>query len=63
MTYITSQNGETYIREQLDLGVDEYVYGLGERFTPFVKNGQVVDIWNKDGSTSSEQAYKIYLFT
>ena len=23
-----------------------------------VKNGQVVDIWNKDGGTSSEQAYK-----
>ncbi|MDK2805020.1 MAG: alpha-D-xyloside xylohydrolase [Thermoanaerobacterium sp.] len=58
MAYITSQNGETYIREQLDLGVDEYVYGLGERFTPFVKNGQVIDIWNRDGGTSSEQAYK-----
>ncbi|MBE0343802.1 alpha-xylosidase, partial [Paenibacillus sp. 28ISP30-2] len=28
------------------------------RFTPFVKNGQVVDIWNEDGGTSSEQAYK-----
>ncbi len=26
--------------------------------TPFVKNGQVVDIWNADGGTSSEQAYK-----
>ena len=25
---------------------------------PFVKNGQVVDIWNEDGGTSSEQAYK-----
>ncbi len=36
----------------------ECVYGLGERFTPFVKNGQVVDIWNEDGGTSSEQAYK-----
>ncbi len=49
---------ETFVREQLDLGVGEYVYGLGERFTPFVKNGQVVDIWNEDGGTSSEQAYK-----
>jgi Glycosyl hydrolases family 31. len=58
MAYITSQSGETYIREQLDLGVYEYVYGLGERFTPFVKNGQQVDIWNRDGGTSSEQAYK-----
>lgn len=48
----------TYIRERLDLGVDEYVYGLGERFTPFVKNGQSVDIWNEDGGTASDIAYK-----
>ncbi|HEX6271266.1 MAG TPA: alpha-xylosidase [Anaerolineales bacterium] len=47
-----------YIHEQLSLGVGEYVYGLGERFTAFVKNGQVVDIWNQDGGTSSEQSYK-----
>lgn len=47
-----------YMHEQLSLGVGEYVYGLGERFTPFIKNGQVVDIWNEDGGTSSEQAYK-----
>jgi alpha-D-xyloside xylohydrolase len=47
-----------YIHEQLNLGVGEYVYGLGERFTPFIKNGQVVDIWNEDGGTASEQAYK-----
>ena len=47
-----------FIHEQLGLGVGELVYGLGERFTPFVKNGQVVDMWNKDGGTSSEQAYK-----
>ena len=36
----------------------ECVYGLGERFTPFVKNGQVVEMWNEDGGTSSEVAYK-----
>jgi alpha-D-xyloside xylohydrolase len=47
-----------YIHEQLDLGVGECVYGLGERFTAFVKNGQAVDMWNEDGGTSSEQAYK-----
>ncbi len=47
-----------FIHEQLNLGVGEYVYGLGERFTPFIKNGQVVDIWNEDGGTASEQAYK-----
>lgn len=47
-----------YIHEQLNLGVGECVYGLGERFTAFVKNGQMVDIWNEDGGTASEQAYK-----
>lgn len=47
-----------YMHEQLTVGVGECVYGLGERFTPFVKNGQTVDMWNADGGTSSEQAYK-----
>ena len=47
-----------FIHEQLALGVGERVYGLGERFTEFVKNGQVVDMWNEDGGTSSEYAYK-----
>ncbi len=47
-----------FMHEQLALAVGEQVYGLGERFTPFVKNGQVVDIWNRDGGTGSEQAYK-----
>ena len=47
-----------YIHGQLSLGVGECVYGLGERFTAFVKNGQVVESWNKDGGTGSEQAYK-----
>lgn len=43
---------------QLTLGVGECVYGLGERFTPFVKNGQVVEMWNEDGGTATEIAYK-----
>lgn len=43
---------------ELNLGVNEKLYGLGERFGPFVKNGQRVDIWNEDGGTSSELAYK-----
>lgn len=47
-----------YMVEQLLLDVDEYVYGLGERFTPFVKNGQIVEMWNEDGGTASEIAYK-----
>lgn len=48
----------TYIREQLAIGVGELLYGTGERFTPFVKNGQSVEIYNEDGGTSTEQAYK-----
>ncbi len=47
-----------YMRAKLDVDVGETLYGLGERFTPFVKNGQTVDIWNEDGGTSSELAYK-----
>ena len=47
-----------YMREQLSMGIDEKIYGLGERFGNFVKNGQSVDIWNQDGGTGSEQAYK-----
>jgi len=58
LAWITDQHNKSYIRGQLDLGVGEYIYGLGERFTPFVKNGQVIDIWNEDGGTSSEQSYK-----
>lgn len=49
---------KNYMREQLDLRVGEHVYGLGERFGAFVKNGQSVDIENKDGGTFTEQAYK-----
>lgn len=47
-----------YIREQLSMNVGEYFYGFGEKFTPFVKNGQTVQIWNSDGGTCSDQSYK-----
>ncbi len=40
-----------YMVERLTLPVGAHVYGLGERFAPFVKNGQTVDIWNEDGGT------------
>lgn len=56
--YVKSDAGENFLHEQLSLDVGELVYGLGERFTSFVKNGQVVDTWNEDGGTGSEQAYK-----
>ncbi len=47
-----------FMRCQFDLDIGEKVYGLGERFTPFVKNGQIVDMWNEDGGTCTEIAYK-----
>ncbi len=53
-----TQNGNTYMRDQLDIKVDEHVYGLGERFGPFVKNGQCVEMWNEDSGTNSDLAYK-----
>ncbi|MFD7923134.1 alpha-xylosidase [Streptomyces sp. NPDC059740] len=56
--YATTADGTHHMVTQLDLGVGELVYGLGERFTPFTRNGQSVEIWQADGGTASEQAYK-----
>ncbi|MCE5342381.1 MAG: alpha-xylosidase [Eubacteriales bacterium] len=50
--------GQSYMIDSLYLDVGEKVYGFGERFTPYVKNGQVVETWNEDGGTASEIAYK-----
>jgi len=58
MGYVQAADKRAYVHDQLSLGVGECVYGLGERFTAFVKNGQVVDCENKDGGTASDQAYK-----
>ena len=59
MAHMKNQNtGRNYMVEQLAIDVDEYIYGLGERFTPFIKNGQTVEMWNEDGGTASEIAYK-----
>lgn len=49
---------DVFIAIQLHLSVGKDVYGLGERFGAYVKNGQSVDIWNEDGGTASEQGYK-----
>ncbi len=54
----TTGDGRHHSLAKLSLGVGELVYGLGERFTPFTRNGQVVDVWQADGGTASEQAYK-----
>ncbi len=47
-----------YIGAATNMSVDEHIYGLGERFGPFVKNGQTVTMWNEDGGTSTELSYK-----
>ncbi|HET7537892.1 MAG TPA: alpha-xylosidase [Candidatus Didemnitutus sp.] len=58
MGYIQWAGHGNHVHEQLSLGVGECVYGLGERFTSLVKNGQVVENWNRDGGTGSDQTYK-----
>lgn len=57
LSYVSVPEGN-FMRAQLSLDIGEKVYGLGERFTPFVKNGQSVDIWNEDSGTDSFLAYK-----
>ncbi|KAK3324827.1 glycosyl hydrolases family 31-domain-containing protein [Cercophora scortea] len=52
------RNLKHYIFTQTTLGVGESVHGLGERFGAFNKVGQKVELWNSDGGTSSDQAYK-----
>ena len=52
------EQGSNHMVNELSLQPGECVYGFGERFTPFVKNGQTVDTWNEDGGTASQIAYK-----
>ncbi|EGW32150.1 family 31 glycoside hydrolase [Spathaspora passalidarum NRRL Y-27907] len=54
----TADKATTYMTVQLHLSVGEKLFGLGEKFGPFVKNGQRVEVWNEDGGTSSEWGYK-----
>lgn len=58
LAHVVGPDGRAYMREQLALRPGERVYGLGERFGALTKNGQSVEIWNEDGGTSSQQAYK-----
>lgn len=52
------QDYEPYMLTELSVKPGETIYGFGERFTPFVKNGQTVNIWNEDGGTASDIGYK-----
>ncbi|KAL9948331.1 hypothetical protein D7B24_003458 [Verticillium nonalfalfae] len=47
-----------YMFTQTSLAVGETVHGLGERFGAYNKVGQSISLWNADGGTSSDQAYK-----
>ncbi|MBR4442062.1 MAG: alpha-xylosidase [Clostridia bacterium] len=56
--YYDPSSEDAWMRAQLSLAVNEHIYGLGERFGAFVHNGQSVDLWNEDGGTSTDIAYK-----
>lgn len=58
VAYVVNKDGTKHIREMLKISPGEYIYGLGERFTAYLKNGQTVNMWNEDGGTCSEIAYK-----
>ena len=58
IAYIIDEKENTHIREMLNISPNEYIYGLGERFTAYLKNGQTVNMWNEDGGTCTEIAYK-----
>jgi alpha-D-xyloside xylohydrolase len=55
---VECDDGSEHIAEKLSLRPGETIYGLGERFSPFVRNGQSVRMWNADAGTSSDLAYK-----
>ncbi len=55
---IEGDSVNTYMIQNFSIDVGELFYGTGERFTPFVKNGQTVETWNEDGGTSTEESYK-----
>ena len=58
--YMKEHEYTPYMTQDLLLAPGENVYGFGERFTAFVKNGQAVETWNEDGGTASQVAYKKY---
>ncbi len=55
---IFDPKGQVHMSNSFTLEPGEKIYGLGERFSNFVKNGQEVNMWNADGGTETVQAYK-----
>ncbi len=41
LNLVDPDKGDMWMTMQLQVSVGEKIYGLGERFGPFVKNGQV----------------------
>ena len=56
--YARDDGSDAFFRERLSVTAGECLYGLGERFGALVRNGQTVEMWNEDGGTCSEAAYK-----
>lgn len=56
--YMQVQATGAFMMQRLTMAVGECIYALGERFGPLVKNGQNVVMWNEDGGTASDLAYK-----
>ena len=52
------EDWDPYMVNELTIKPGETIYGFGEQFTAYAKNGQVVDMWNEDGGTASDVAYK-----
>lgn len=57
-----ASDGSRFTYQRLLLPEADLVYGLGERSTPLVKNGQSIDTWNEDGGPSSWHSYKAIPF-
>lgn len=56
--YMQVQGKGPFMTQRLSMGVGECIYGMGERFSPLVRNGQSVAIWNDDPGTTSDLSYK-----
>ena len=55
---VFDENSQHHITEKLSIGVGDLVYGMGERYCPFIKNGQHIEIFNADAATESDMGYK-----
>lgn len=55
---IFDPDGKVHMSNSFVLEPGEKIYGLGERFSNFVKIGQEIEMWNADGGTETMQSYK-----